>query len=213
MKVGSWNLGDIWQYTPVGDSDNPTPVPRMLSTSEAMVLPILQLIQKYYTFNGNKFNLDDQENSEMMIAGKYRYDYAEWGLKPTVIVMRGTITPENMGGLKSREHWNQQTGTMIYKRKYRSTVTIMCISANYAEAIATEIFDVLDMMPREVAAAGIFHMEGLVLGTEERVEGGAVPSLKMCQVSCNITTEKRWSETPKNTTVLQGVNINGLCGT
>ena len=210
MKLGSWNLGDFWRAVPIGDISGAAGEARMLSTSEAFVKPLLQLIQRFYIFRG-LFNMDNEAESQMMIAGKFRYAATEWGAKPTVIVMRGTVTPNTGSLLSARERVIPTTGAMIYKKKYTSVVQITCISTEVAEVLATEIFDLLDMMPREVAAAGITRLEGLTLGTEERLEGGAVEGLKICTVSCNITTEKRWSETPTGTVPLEGVNVNGLC--
>ena len=210
MKLGAYNLGDFFDNVEIGDPNGNDGQPKMLSTAEAFVKPLLQLIQRFYIFN-KLFDIDNEEESSMMIGGKFSYSNTEWGRKPTVIVLRGPVVPESGSLLRSREGWNNTTGSMTYKKQYTSTAQIMCISTEYAESIATAIFDLLDMAPREVAMAGINRLEGLTLGTEERVDGGAVPGLKMCIVSCKITTEKRWSETPTGTTALEGTNINGLC--
>lgn len=210
MKNGSYNLGDFYRDVPIGAESGAEGEPRMLGTAEAFVKPILQLIQRFYTFN-SQFDIDDENASIMMISDKFKYDHTEWGRKPTVVVMRGPITRTPDSLMAAREQVIPTTGAMIYKRKYMSAVQIMCISSEYAEQIATQIFDLLDMMPREVAAAGVFKMEGLVLNPVTRVDNGAVPGLKMCIVSCKITTEKRWSETPTDSTMLRKANIHGLC--
>jgi hypothetical protein len=210
MKLGSYNLGDFFADVPLGDPSGAAGQPEFIGTADAFVKPLLQLIQRFYTYN-NLFDIDNNEDSPMMIGGKFTYSRTQWGAVPTVVVLRGPITRTPEPLLQARESVNPLTGAMTYKRRYMSNVQVLCISTEVAESTATQIFDLLDQAPREVAMSGITRLEGLTLGTEERLEGGAIEGLKICTVSCKITTEKRWTETPSNRTTLNEVNINGLC--